>query len=92
MQERVLDAKRYFSSRYFLERENMPYQITLRIGEYNKALEHSLWVKNIIWNDCINSRLSLAARYFYDFLKITLRQLQHHRSPMLVAAHSSRTI
>ena len=65
MQERVLDAKRYF-----LERENMPHQNTLRIGEYNEALEHGSWVSHIIWNDQDrrNSRLSLAARYFF-FLK-----------------------
>jgi hypothetical protein len=44
--ERIAAAKRYF-----VERENLPFQNAVRIGEYNEALEEGSWVRDIIWSD-----------------------------------------
>jgi len=71
IQQRITDAKRYF-----LERENMPKQNAVRIGEYNEALEQGYWVSHIIWSDHdrTHSKLSLAARRASGGRRLTLRR------------------
>jgi len=71
IQQRITDAKRYF-----LERENMPKQNAVRIGEYNKALEQGYWISHIIWSDHdrTQSNLSLAARHASGGRRLTLRR------------------
>ena len=71
IQDRIMDAKRYF-----VGRENMPYQNAVRIGEYNQALEQGGWVSHIIWNDHDrkNAGLSLAARRASGARRLPLRR------------------